>query len=97
MNNIMRAKENLIKQFKKVRVNAVHLPHGNSNSNHCRNPYLYPNPNPNPTLSPNPALNPNRNPYAGGVVSPTLGTSSRLQLKRCYRTRTRTHTLLGLG
>jgi hypothetical protein len=33
--DIMRAKENLIKQFKKVRVNAVHLPHGNSNSNHC--------------------------------------------------------------
>ena len=33
--DIMRAKENLMKQFKKVRVNAVQLPHGSSTSNHC--------------------------------------------------------------
>jgi hypothetical protein len=33
--DVMRAKENLIKQFKKVRVNAVQLPHGNS-THHCK-------------------------------------------------------------
>ena len=35
--DVMRAKENLVKQFKRVRVNAVQLPHDSSNSNfnHC--------------------------------------------------------------
>ena len=35
--DVMRAKENLVKQFKRVRVNAVQLPHNSSNSNfnHC--------------------------------------------------------------